>query len=242
MVKLLEQTGFTTKEAEVYLALLELSAGTVTEVATVTKLKRSIIYVLLEGLVKRGYVSELPNKKISVFQALDPSVILFQLKMTTKNFGEMLPIFRTLHNKGKRRPNITYHETKEGIWKVYEEMTMTTSPSYISSYSSLEKMFPGSVKTWIKNKKRLKFADAWHLIPNDAENIAIGKKFAAVGEKVRILEVPAMNMDFTVFGNKLAITSLENEPFIVVMESAELAQSMLALFRLMWKGAREFQI
>ena len=153
----------------------------------------------------------------------------------------MLPIFRTLHNKGKRRPKITYHETREGIWKVYEEMTMTTSPSYISSYSTLEKMFPGSIETWLKNKKRLKFADAWHLIPNNPENIAIGKKFAEVGEKVRILNVPEMNMDFTVFGNKLAITSLEDEPFIVVMESEELAKSMLALFGVMWKGAREIK-
>ncbi len=109
LLKLLEQTGFTEKEARVYLALLELGKGDVSDIAKIAELKRSIIYVLLEELIKRGYISELPNQKINTYHAIDPSFILNELKITTKNFSEMLPIFRTLRNKGRKRPKITYY-------------------------------------------------------------------------------------------------------------------------------------
>jgi len=84
LITLLEQTGFTQKEAGVYLALLELGKGTVTQISKITKLKRSIIYVLLEGLIKRGCANKIPGLKINEYHAIDPSFILSQLKTTTK--------------------------------------------------------------------------------------------------------------------------------------------------------------
>ena len=128
LLKLLEESNFTNKEARVYLALLELSQGTVTKIAKITELKRPIIYVILEGLIKRGYASELPNKKINAYQPISPEIILKRLQGIVKNFSEMLPVFKTLHNKGGKKPKITYYETKEGIWNVYKEMTLSKNP------------------------------------------------------------------------------------------------------------------
>ncbi|MDO8240542.1 MAG: helix-turn-helix domain-containing protein [Candidatus Moranbacteria bacterium] len=243
LIKLLEQTGFTQKEAAVYLALLELSQGTVTEIAKITKLKRSIIYVLLEGLIKRGYASELPDKKISVFQATDPSLILFQLKATTKNFSEMLPMFRTLHNKGKRRPKITYHETKEGIWKAYESFNLAPEAFFISSYEKIEKHFPGAIDGWVRDyHKNLIPVKGKHLVPNNPFEIAVAKKLSANGQQARYLsEIPTFNMDFSLCENKLAITSLEDEPFIVVIESEELVKSIRPIFEMAWNNGKEIK-
>jgi sugar-specific transcriptional regulator TrmB len=240
LIKLLEQTGFTEKEARVYLALLELGQGDVSDIAKLSNLKRSIIYVLLEGLAKRDYVSELPNKKINTFQALDPSLILRQIQTTAKNFSELLPLFKTLHNKGKNRPKITYYESREGIWKIYEEMAITDNPFYISSYSSLEKYFPNAIQTWIDADKEKAIPDGYHLIPNNPENIAVGKRFKEAHQRVRVLpNTDDFDMDFTVFGNKLAITSLEDEPFIVVIESESLIKSIRPIFEIAWKSGKE---
>jgi HTH-type transcriptional regulator, sugar sensing transcriptional regulator len=240
LIKLLEQTGFTEKEARVYLALLELGQGDVSDIAKLSDLKRSIIYVLLEGLAKRGYVSELPNKKINTFQALDPSLILRQIQTTAKNFSELLPLFKTLHNKGKKRPKITYYESREGIWKIYEEMAMTDNPFYISSYSSIEKHFPHAIQAWIDADKEKDIPDGYHLIPNSPENIAVGKRFEEAHQRVRVLpNTDDFDMDFTVFGNKLAITSLEDEPFIVVIESESLINSIRPIFEIAWKSGKE---
>lgn len=243
LIKLLEASGFTSKEAQVYLALLELSAGTVTEIARITELKRAIIYVILEGLIKRGYVSELPNKKINTFQAVDPSFILNQLKITTRNFSEMLPMFRTLHNKGNQRPKITYHESKESIWKVYESINLVPEAFFISSYERIEKHFPGSIKKWTEDftKKRIPVKGN-HLVANNKFDLATIKEFARTGQNARYLpEIKNFNIDFSLYGNKLALTSLEEKPFIVVIESEELANSFRSIFEIVWKSGKEIK-
>lgn len=243
MIQLLEQTGFTEKEAFVYLALLELSRGTVTQIAKVTGLKRAIIYVILEGLVKRGYVSELPNLKINTYQAMDPSVILRQLQSSTKNFLEMLPILRTLGSKGKSRPKITYHETKEGILKAWSEMTVTDDVFYISSYKRIEQHFPGSIDGWVNGyNKKLHPIGNRHLLSDEKSEIQIAKDFHVVGERVRCLEeLRDIKMDFTLYKNKVAITSLEENPFIVVIESEELVRSIKPLFEIAWAKGKEIK-
>lgn len=243
LIKLLEQSGFTKKESLVYLALLEVGQGRVVEIAKKTELKRSIIYVILESLIKRGYISEIPNKKINTYQATDPSVILRKLQMTTKDFSEMLPFLRTLSNKGKKRPKITYHETKEGIWNTYEEMSQTATPFFITSHLRIERHFPGGVKRWLDGLRKgvYKFKSN-NLVPETEEEIRIGKEFLKLGQKVRVLpELKGMSMDFAIFNNKLAITSLADEPFIVIIESEELVKSMRPIFEIAWQKSKEIK-
>lgn len=243
LVQLLESAGFTEKEAGVYLALLELGQGTVTEIAKITKLKRSIIYVILEGLIKRGYASELPQRKINTYQATDPTAILHQLRGVTKNFSEMLPMLRTLGSAGKSRPKITYHETTAGIWKIYEDMTVTDDVFFISSYERINVHFPNAIEKWIKDydKKNHPIGNR-HLVPNEKYEKEIGEKLLKAGERVRVLdELRDIKMDFTIYANKLAITSLEENPFIVVIESEELVKSMKPLFEIAWNKGKEIQ-
>ncbi len=243
LLKLLEDANFTNKEARIYLALLELGQGNVNGIAKITELKRPIIYVILESLIKRGYVSELPNQKINIYQAIDPSLILNQLQITTKNFSEMLPIFRTLKSKGKKRPKISYYETLKGIWNVYEEMSRAPKPFFISNYYIIEKYFPNSIDAWINGiKKGLCNPQGRHLVPDHPRNIEIGREFLKIGQEYRISpELKDANMDFTIWNNKLAITSFEDEPFIVVIESEELVKSMLPIFEIAWERGRKIK-
>lgn len=241
--KLLEQTGFTEKEALIYLALLELGEGNVSDISKITELKRPIIYVILEGLIKRGHASELPSKKVNTYQASDPGIILRKIQDTAKNFSEMLPIFRTLSNKGKKKPKIFYYETKGGIWNIYEEMSRSKNPFFITSYASIRKFFPNAIDKWVdEDIKAGLIKDGYHLIPDDEENIEIGKRFKKANQGVRTLsELKNIKMDFTIFGNKLAVTSLEDEPFIVVIESEELVNSMRPIFEIAWEKGKEIE-
>jgi sugar-specific transcriptional regulator TrmB len=241
LVQLLESSGFTEKEASVYLALLELGKGTVTDVSRLTGLKRSIIYVIVEGLIKRGYASELPDMKINTYRATDPSVILVQLKGVAKNFSEMLPILRTLGNTGKTRPKITYHETKEGILKMWDGMSDEDDVFYIYSCVRSEDHFPGITKRWLKgyDRKRHPIGNR-HLIPNQTGEIGIAKDFSAAGERVRCLdELKDINMDFSLYRDRVAITSMEENPFVVVIESEELVRSIRPLFEIAWSKGKE---
>ncbi len=241
LIKLLEQTGFTQKEAEVYLALLELGRGIVTEVAKLTKLKRSIIYVILEGLLKRGYVNEVPGCKINTYQATDPSLILSQLRGVTQNFSQMLPILRTLGNKGKKKPKIHYYDTKDGVINIWNEINFAEKAFFITSYQRINEHFPGIIYEWIeKGKKKIIRGDFKHLISDNPFELDFAKKILEVRHSVRILpELKNSHMDFTIYDNKLALASLAEEPFIVVIESEELVKSIRPLFEMAWDNGKE---
>jgi len=237
--KLLEEVGFTSKEAKVYLALLELNKGNVKEIARITQLKRPIIYVILEGLVTRGYASESLETKVNIYQPTDPSVILNKLRNNYKNFHEMLPIFRSLGNRGKKRPKITYHETKEGIASIWEDMNNFQDVFLISSYRRIEDHFPGLLDKWLHEMKKGIINPGFRQLISDSPfEIEFAKKFMFTkNQRARFLpELRNSHMDFAIFGNKLAITSLGEDPFIVAIESEELVHSIKPLFELAWKN------
>ncbi len=240
LLKIIESAGFKPKEASVYLALLELGQATVSNIARLTELKRPIIYVVLEKLLKDGYVTQLPGKKINLYQAIDPAAILSEKRTALKNFTEMLPLLQTLRNKGKKRPKIQYIESKEGIWKSYEEMNYVENPFYISSYTQINKTFPGGVDYWIKNYERGVYKmTGRHLIPDNQEDRKIGKRLTKINQKVRFLPgVKEFQMDFTIYGNKLGITSLSEEPFFVSIESEDLINAMRPIFEIAWRAGK----
>ena len=243
LIILLKQTGFSEKEAKIYLALLELGQADVTEIAKKSELKRSIVYVLVEGLMEKNYVTQLPNRKINTYQAIDPGVILTQVKATTKNLSEMLPYLRSLQNKTEKRPRIHFIDNKEGIFKVYEDMYNYDEQIFVSSYCRIEEYFPGEIEKWVNDYKKGHYTfEGRHLIPADPKELEHVKKFKSIGQKVRILpELKESKMDFTVYGNKLAITSFEEKPYIVVIESKGIVESLMPVLEVAWKNSLEIE-
>jgi predicted DNA-binding transcriptional regulator len=242
LTKLLGQAGFTEKEAGVYLALLQLGQGDVTEIAKTAELKRSIVYVLLEGLIKRGYAGEIPEKKPARFQAADPATILNQLKTLTKNFSEMLPLFRTLHNKGRSRPKIFYQEDKKAILKTLDDMNQYEKAFFITSYQRIDSCFPGMMEKWIADwKKGVIPVRGRHIVGNNSFDLGVGRRLQKeIGQKVKYLpEVEMFTMDLAIYEKKLTITSLEENPFMVTIESGELIKSIKILFEIAWEKAEE---
>ena len=59
---------------------------------------------------------------------------------------------------------------------------------------------------------------------------------------MRILpELKESKMDFTVYGNKLAITSFEEKPYIVVIESKGIVESLMPVLEVAWKNSLEIE-
>lgn len=241
MLKTIESIGFRPKESQIYLALLELGTGTVSQIAKIAELKRPVTYVILEGLIEQGYVTQVPGGKINRYQPVDPSAILIRQKTNLKNFSEMLPLLQTLHNKGKQRPKIHYVETKEGITNVYESLNYAREAFYISSYKKLHEHFPKKVEQWIEDYgKGIYKVDAKHIIPDDPEELKFGKAYAQGGQKVRVLPSQKnFDTDIVLTENKLSVSSLEDEPFLVLIESEKLAKSLKPLFEIIWEASRE---
>lgn len=229
------------KESRVYLALLEAGQATIGTIAELTKLKRPIIYVTLESLQKRGFAQQIQNKRVATYAPGDPSIISARLNTTAKQFAEMLPYLLSLEKRSGRKPRITYFDTAQAIWGIYKGQGHTDNVLVISSYARLAEYFPEETEEFIGNWERgLLRTKGWRQILTDApQDIKLAKRLSKTGQKVRtISSKDAHVVDIAIYGNKLSLTLIDEEPFIVVLESEPLAKSMRGIFEIVWRSAK----
>jgi HTH-type transcriptional regulator, sugar sensing transcriptional regulator len=241
LLNILEDSGFTSKEAKVYFALLELGQATVTDIADRTELKRSIIYVLLEGLVKRGFAAENKQTKISSFSAADPIKILGHLQTVTTNFKEMLPLFKSVFNKSDSKPVINFFEGKKAVLSVYREINYSENTKFFTSTERIANHLPGEVASWIRGVQAGAFIkNAKHIVPNTKIDYKYAKAVHGYnGNEAKVLkDVNDIEIDLSIYNNKIALTSLSDKLFIVVIESKALYNSLSLMFDLAWKQAK----
>lgn len=237
LTKLLQDIGFTEKEAITYIALSELGSATVSQIAERAKLKRSIVYIVLEGLIKRGYISLIPDTKISRYVAVDPTKIFQDLKNVTSNFKDALPAFLAIFNQSIWKPKINYFEGIEGVRSVYRQTESAKEAYYISNTEAMTQYLPEEIERWInffRNKNPESYKSKQILM-----NTPVDRDFAnkAQGKSVQFKFLPKgqiIDMDISLFDNKVALTSLKDHLFIVVIESKALYNSMKTIFDLLW--------
>jgi len=240
LISLLQEANFTEKEAKVYLTLLELGSADIAEISHRSELKRTIIYVIIESLAKRGYVSEIPNLKVKKYSAADPSKIYAQINTVARTFKEMLPYFRSIYNKSDNKPKIQFFDTIPGIISVYREISEYNEAYFVSSISKLRAFIPDEVDAWISGfQKTASRQTSKHILENTPEDTSWGQSVKSFGHEVRILAPEKqIDMDLSIYGGrKVAITSLTESRFVVVIESEPLFKSMKLLFDLSWETA-----
>lgn len=155
----------------------------------------------------------------------------------------MLPVMRTLHNKGQNRPKISYIENREGIANAYEDMNYAKDCFFITSYERIEEFLPNTAHKWLKGLEKGHYPlKSRNLIAPTARDLEFGRKLKQFDQKVKVLEsLKNMRMDFALADNKLAITSFEKEPFLVVIESQTLVDSIKPIFEIAWASGKEIK-
>ena len=129
--KALLSLNFSEKEASVYLALLELGKGTVSQIARKANINRTHGYNILDILVNKGLANISGKEPKQEYVAESPDKIKDMVRAEIKKQEEFLkeadkiiPELKSVHNV-KGRPQIRFYEGKEGIQQVYED-TLTS--------------------------------------------------------------------------------------------------------------------
>lgn len=239
-IDLIKKIGFSDKEAKVYLALVELGQADVTDIAKHSGLKRSIIYVVLDDLVERGYVVLDLKEKVNRYTAIDPQKVFYNVKSVFNDFEQALPSLQAVYNKKAKKPKISYFEGKKGVMSVYRQIDQAGDALVITSYARMAKYMKNEVKRFFRSFKNRSIPfQAKNLIPNTPEDIRLGKILQKYGQETRVIpDKQNLFMDFVLFDGKLAITSLSDQLFVVVIESEPLFKSMKIVFEMAWRQGK----
>ncbi len=244
----LQNFGFSEKEADVYIATLELGKGSVTEVARKAGINRTTGYDILNSLVNKGVVSASGREPKQEYAAEPPEAISTYLKKEVGKLDENIKRSEnivhdlTLLHAYKNRPKIRFYEGKEGLQHVYEDTL--TSTETIRAYASVEDVhtaLPGYFPEYYKRRAKKGIAIR-AIFPHTAEALKLHAHDEE--EKRETVFVSAGTYNFSpeinIYDDKVMIASWR-EKLGIIIESREIADAMKKTYDLAWIGAKSLQ-
>jgi len=247
LLKQLINFGFSDKEARIYLALLELEAATVFEIAKQSGINRSSAYVVLEALKKKGFVGFSDEKKIRQYVASNPEILLSAAKSASKkqediknNLESIIPELKALDKRNKRRPIVKVFESKNGAKEVYWDL-LTTNANELRTYANpfnIFKYVPDFQNHDIeRSKKDIKM---YAINPATDEVLELYKRVKPQ-KPYEVALIPKNKFNFSsdmgIYGNKIAFVSPKDN-FGIIIESKEIADMLKNSFDLAWEEAK----
>lgn len=240
----LQQLGLSEKEARVYLAALELGSATAQEIAQKAGLRRPTTYVIIEGLIKHGFLSWHERGKKRFVSAEFPEVLMHlfveqeeELKRKKTYAEKLLPELKRIFEHAKEHPKVRFFEGKEGLKAIQEDFLRTAR---LEAYE----IFPleGIVNVFSEQERKIQ------LEKRVARKIRM-RSICAVSDPTRALSEKLVNLryidaqkfpigiDLLIYEEKVAIASLRGKLIGVIVESKEIADTFRIIFELAWLGA-----
>lgn len=245
LIKTLEFIGFSKKEVLVYLALLELGKGTVTQISRIAGINRPTGYHVLASLEIKELVRVSGKEPKQEYVAESPDQIEKLLENKIKDDQEymrqarsIIPELKSMHNMTDR-PKVLFYEGKDGLEKVYEDtLTSTEDIRAYASVDDVHKTLPHYFPLYYKRRAK-KGIGIRAIFPDSPE--ARKLQLSDKEEKRESLLIPRENFGFhpeiNIYNNKIMIASWR-EKLGITIESTEIADAMKKIFELAWIGAK----
>jgi sugar-specific transcriptional regulator TrmB len=248
LYKNLISIGFSEKEANVYLALLELGKRTVSAIARTAGINRTTTYDILESLIVKGLVSISGKEPLQEYVAESPEKIIeLMQKQLRKKQEELLeaqkliPELKSIHNVNDR-PRVRFYEGKQGLIDVYEDTLTSHEPlRAYANFEDMHKALPDYFPSYYlrRAKKGLNIRGVVPITPEALERQKHNKE-----EAREMVFVPHDKYYFSpeidMYDNKVMIASWK-EKLGIIIESAEITDAMKKIFELAWIGAKALE-
>jgi HTH-type transcriptional regulator, sugar sensing transcriptional regulator len=237
----LEKIGFHPKEAQLYLALLELGEAHIVDISRKSGLKRTTVYNILDSLKKRGLVSENKKGKKVLYIAEDPHSIGEDIKEKEALFHKTLPELMSIANFMEKKPAIRYFEGINGIKEVYKDELKFGDSELLAWWAEGYEIFGDEFFYDYYVPERIKRKIWTRAITPDNEKM---RKYNQENEQqlrqVRLagLDPIFAELEISLYGkNRTSIKSFQ-EKFALIIESKALYNTLKNIFELQWKSLK----
>ena len=246
LIESLKNLGLNEKEAKVYLALLQIGKSSAYSIAARSGLKKPTTYVILQQLIEKGFVYNVPRAKKQQFIAEDPEKCLANAKEKLEISQKQLPELLALKNKKEQKFNTAYFEGINGIRESYKRFfqLMKEKPieqrKFVGFYAKVD-----TLETEIQ-----KFFDEWNekMLKLNIKRKAITTYNPLIAEKYlnKIalekykIEIKALNeekyssyISIETYDNYVHILSQRNLQAILI-EDKDIANVIKQIFEMVW--------
>lgn len=249
---LLQQLGFSEKEISIYLAILENGKITPSQVAEITKIKRTTVYAIAKELIGRGVITEDQSGTTSYLLALPPTDLVnsiqkeeAELEERKKIVGKAIEDLKTIVKNTKYSiPKLVFISEGELEMYLYRQ-----SPIWVDSISQRDGIWWGfqdpsfvkAYKLWID----------WFWTKANTKNVSlkllttqsnIEKELKKKNYTKRKIKFWKGGQDFTssiwINGDYLVMINTGQRPhYLVEIYDTVMAHNLRELFKTIWSTA-----
>jgi len=249
MLQEIQNLGLSEKEAKVYLAALEIGRATADQLAKHAKIVRPTTYLQIKSLMDKGLMSTYEEGKKTYFAPESPELLKRLLarqkdSITTKEteLTRLLPELLQQFGSAGERPVVRFFPGKEGIASVREEVLTTKEKKMYVLYSpeKLSRLF-GEKYLDDYSERRKVLGIHSQAIYTYKQNFNPAVLNELTERKVFESGTLPLSIDIFIFDNKVALFSLEQALFALIIESEQIASSMKHVFNFLWNQAKSPQ-
>lgn len=237
------------RDADVYLALLSAGVATVQEIADKTGLNRSSLYILLDRLMKRGFVNITNEKPVRKYAAAPPERLALAAKekaeqstLLLQNLATLVPSLRSSRRSSQFRPKVEVVDGTAGLRKGFES-ALTSKENVMRVFSSTKNIFqslPNYLPIFVQQRlaRGLKMKG---IHPDDETSREMVRRIPNHIDEITLIpeEKFKFSSDLGIYDEKVAFMS-HRPPFCVMVESKEIAEVMKVAFDLAQQEARRY--
>ena len=245
--QILQNIGLTKYETKVYAALLNLGESTSGQILREAGIHSGKIYDILEGLKKKGFVSEISVSGIRHFSPSDPERILEYLDekknaivIQQKEVESMLPSMLAKVNELKSKVNVEVFFGYEGMKAAHLKETkryVRRNTLYVVGVSSFDKY----------SKQESMFFENKIFRERTNHKVKTKKIFSEDARKEKEMHEAHSEIKFLPYSSLTSITVIEDLTIIGVygknsvfisIENKDIADNFIQNFEYLWKIAK----
>jgi sugar-specific transcriptional regulator TrmB len=236
--KYLQEIGLSEKEAQVYLALLQVDSESIQDIAKNTGINRTTVYPVLETLEKKGLVTEVEIGKKTHYQGEPPERLetyVERQKVTleehAKRLRDIIPQIKSVQREQGERPIVKYFEGKEGIISSMEEM-YTSKDQDDTAYLVYSKDLLDSLFTTEERGKYKKIRLGKEVRTKVLYTYSKGEiTNDSTGERIKIDEQKyPITCDISIYEDRVRINTLGKSLSGIFIKSKDVAETLRSIF------------
>lgn len=232
--------GLTDKEIKIYLTILKLGGGTASLIAEKAESNRPYCYEILESLKIKGLITSQIKSGTKYFFAVDPEKIKNILEEKSKKVLNAIPELKEMYNVSGDLPNVQVFEGLEGIKTILDDFIKEKKEMHIyASTEKLDKFLEHNFPNYIRRRAQAKIR-AKVITEKSQVSLKLKKKDKKDLREMRFFPT---KMEFgtwtTIYGDKIAIISLEKGFFGVIVENELISKTQNLIFDLLWSQAKK---
>ncbi len=114
-IEKLVSIGMSPKEAILYLTALHEGTSSITHLAKKANVKRPTAYLIIDDLLKRHLLIEVPFGRLTHYQAADPIILAKEIELKRTITAHVLPELKSLYKYGLTTKKIKIYKSNKNI-------------------------------------------------------------------------------------------------------------------------------